>query len=86
MRDEGPQPGAPAMVGLGPGAGGRGEWRTPRDGFNGVHDLRSLFSIFINDVDGGIKCSLSQFGDDTKLSGGVEPPEGPGQGGEVGPV
>lgn len=36
----------------------------------------ALFGIFLNDVNKGIVCSLTQFAGDTKLGRGVDLPEG----------
>ena len=35
-----------------------------------------LFNVFINDINSGVKCTLSKFSGDTKLWGTVNTPEG----------
>ncbi|GAB0205605.1 cAMP-dependent protein kinase inhibitor alpha [Grus japonensis] len=43
---------------------------------SGVSTGPALFDLFVNDMDSGIKCTLSKFADNTKLCGVVNTLEG----------
>ena len=53
------------------------KWRLETSGIHQEPTLAlMLFTIFINDPDGGTECTLSKFADDTKLSGADDTTEG----------
>ena len=58
-------------------SGSMSRWRLLKSGIPKEPVSRPvLFSIFINDLGSGIKCSFSKFADDTRQSGAVDTMEG----------
>ena len=53
------------------------KWRPVTSGIRqGLELGLMLFNVFVGDMDSGIKCTLSKFADDNKLSVAIDTPEG----------